>query len=283
MIESNNTMEIALQELDRLNLPGTSNMSIGISQHQMEAQTKYLPYSLPVELSAFYQWHNGYPATPFSRQIFCDGSFYDLSFMIAQYQDLLELAKYDSKAELLANPHIDMLDSSSWPSRMAIWYPNWYPVLMAAGDDICFIDVTEDRMNMSPVFNWHFEAPTPILIYDSLISMVQTTIETFQSKARWFDSAGYVQTNDLLYAEVTDTNNPFRRTWLLRFANNAQSIEEVVEQLTNKDNKVRSRASIVIGQLHDKRTLPRLRELSNHSDDWVRFTAKNHLKTLQIS
>lgn len=167
----------------------------GISKDEINTQLENIKIKLPDDVYQLYQWRNGIANIydhNFNHETFFNfGIFYSL-------QSAIELYKTDS----LANKY---------------WDEIFFPLFTNGGGDFLLVNVDEQSKEYgfvylySPMINLSTD---PISIYDSVSTMLDTILLSYQKRA-YFYVDRELEDNSKLESEIAKSLNPQSLFWHL--------------------------------------------------------------------
>jgi hypothetical protein len=157
----------------------------GISRLKIEEVLSPLQYTLPDDFYELYQWRNGHPEyfkQPLASAYICQFS------SIEQVSGNKQWDCY-GKTQTIYKGHITLPFIENGPQFFAIALERSYQTEAHIVDVDAFAD-------------------HPILRYDSITSMLTSTVECFEARAFYLNNEGQLQEEFQLSAEILRNNNP---------------------------------------------------------------------------
>ena len=262
-------MELALKHLygvlDRRKVPAASALQPGLAGEAIERLMKRVPYSIPTQLAALYQWRNGTRPTTRSGELFPGGRFLPLADAIAAYQRFVDGARQatrDTDVEAVAvydphwfpvfvdragNPHVTILGED--PGAGSIWYvliEDASDRRLAAADLKDFVETVARRWEKGA---YYLDEPARIPMED----LPTIAAERRARQQPQVDVTALV--NDLA---STDGRARARSVRLLKEFLFPEALEPLLALLTHPSPAVRADAASLLGQLGDPKAIPSL-------------------------
>lgn len=265
----------ALLELEQLNPSVMVGLQPGLTDAEIDTLSVDFPYPLSSELRTLYRWRNGYKkGMLWTHQLFSEGMFFPLDQALDYYRDTEQFAREESALEFRDGvpPEPNLLDPRTFSGiRYNFWYPNWFPLLIQGGSESCFVTLGKE-LEQTAIYKIHVVDDHPLMKFDSITSLIKTTIDGFRSGAYRIDTEGNVSVDTVKEASIINLHNPQRRQWYLRLANDSQTIEEVVTNLGNNDPKKRVGVAVALSNLLDPASVPGLQKLLTYPERSVRWS-----------
>jgi len=173
-------LQAALNRLDDLwrdvDPEFAAKLAPGLSSDELDAVEAQVGLTFPVELRAWFGWHNG------MREWGNGGLFVQ--------NKLLTIANAVEAYEFLVEGALEITEGTSWKPEDTYWGLSWFPFM---GADATFdgIDCSGDPSAAAPVFQTYKEGD-PSRVSDTLAEVVEWWFELFDAGAYTQTSSGWV-------------------------------------------------------------------------------------------
>lgn len=183
--------------LVRLHLPVAALLRPGLSGERIEELTRLLPFRLPREIYALYQWRDGVPPNRYDTALFpsegTDWVFVSLEDAITSYQSHSALARE--------------YGGDDWEM---LWHPRWFPVFENdVPTSLCVLgqDATVDT---APILDVDVEGFSHDEQYVSLTHLFQVVDECYETGAFYVAENGALVADDARVGAVRRRHAPER-------------------------------------------------------------------------
>lgn len=153
----------------------------GLTDEQIEEETRNLPFRLPKEVYELYNWLNN---------SIINGLVY--AFSIASL----------NKAVEMRDLFIEISRSTG-----STWNPHWLPICFS-NNFFCVITGDLEQKDTSPVIFFNQETYTQYICHTSLTAMMLTIAEAYETGAYYLNSIGYPEMDEKKFAPILRRNNP---------------------------------------------------------------------------
>jgi len=185
-----NTLEQTLQTVH----PGiVQKLNEGLSKTEIDKVAASAQVTFTDEVYDLFTWKNGIQHTDFRSTgqllLFPKGSPFTLLEAAHDY-DLLSITKH-------------------------FFEPNYFPLFCGGDENILLIDLDEDSNTYKTISLYSpplLGNTSPMTIYDSFSSMLETAIAGYAQKAFWIDQDS-LQVNNDAYYDIASNLNPISQYW----------------------------------------------------------------------
>jgi cell wall assembly regulator SMI1 len=134
----------------------------------------------------WFGWHDGAgdsETSAKSTQLVPGGEFLDLEYLIGEYQQACDVARY----VIETGPPTSLTPED-------LWRPSWFPVLMLSGKGLLAVELDTVHTGAVRIVWWESEPKERARIaWPNLGEFVEDVISRFESGEYWVDEAGNVQ------------------------------------------------------------------------------------------
>jgi hypothetical protein len=174
-----------------LELPVAGLLRPGLSEAEIAERVKALPFKLPREVYALYQWRDGMPTNRFDTALFpgplAGWVFNALDDALVRYQEQIAIAQDVAGAD------------GDW---RAIWDPLWFPVFDSdVPQSLCVLGQEHERAT-APILLVDVESGGVYEKYTSLTHLMRVVVECYERGGFRLSADGMLEVDEALVGMV---------------------------------------------------------------------------------
>jgi len=248
-------------ELRRVNAPVLAALRPGLGADSIRRLTQELPFRLPGEVAALYEWHDGSSGDGPAEELFPSGRFPSLQRAVEAYFFEVRLAR-----EVTSGTGLDP-DSS--------YAADWFPIFVTAGGDrYVATQAGSGPVRLLDRVDWSSQVEEAA----SFANFLEQLVERYQKGAYVAGPVRTVVVNESVLAQLRRgqrgdqagpeallaqlqgddpdlQNHAVQEITRLRYP---ELVSPLIGLLTSPDSILRRRAALLLGAIGDRRAIPHL-------------------------